>query len=106
MGGSTYSGKGSTSSKRSERPNNRRTSSEERSKSPMVEMLELLAEVEKCRDVVNKKQMDLDSAKNNLKAAEQKVTAQINKLDSATKARLRKMMGGLEDNKEQDDNVK
>ena len=77
---------------------------EERSKSPNVEMLELLEEVERCRDVVATRQADLDSAKKDLERAEQKVSAQINKLDPETKARFRRMMGGLDEKgKEKDE---
>lgn len=94
---SSYSGKGSTTPTKSESPI-RRVS---RGKSAMVEMLELLEEVERCRDVVAEKKADLDSAKKDLERAEQKVSAQINKLDPETKARFRRMMGGL-DEKEQD----
>ena len=100
---SSYSGKGSTNTGRNTSAN-RRSVREERSKSPMVEMLELLEEVERCRDVVATRQADLDSAKKDLERAEQKVSAQINKLDPEIKARFRKMMGEL-DEKEQDDNV-
>ena len=67
-------------------------------------MFELLEEVERCRDAVTSRQADLDSAKKDLERAEQKVSAQINKLDPEIKARFRKMMGEL-DEKEQDDNV-
>lgn len=95
----SYSGKGSTSRSTS---STRKTSTREiKSKSAMVEMLELLEEVERCRDEVATKQTDLDSAKKDLERAEQKVSAQINKLDPETKARFRRMMGGL-DEKEQD----
>lgn len=94
-----YHGKGSTTSSRSESPIRR--TSKARGKSTMVEMLELLEEVERCRDVVAEKKADLDSAKKDLERAEQKVSAQINKLDPETKARFRRMMGGL-DQKEQD----
>ena len=66
-----------------------------RNKSAMVEMLELLEEVERCREVVADRQRDLDSAKNDLERAEQKVSAQINKLDPETKARFRRMIGGI-----------
>lgn len=100
---SSYSGKGSTS--RSE--STIRKASQVRSKSPMVEMLELLEEVERCRDVVTSRQADLDSAKKDLEKAEQKVSAQINKLDPETKARFRRMMGGMDEkgqaNKDKDD---
>ena len=96
---SSYSGKGSTIPSRSESTAKR--ASRAKSKSPMVEMLELLEEVERCRDVVAEKKADLDSAKKDLERAEQKVSAQINKLDPETKARFRRMMGGL-DEKEQD----
>lgn len=100
--GSSYSGKGSTTPSRSESPIRR--ASEVRGKSAMVEMLELLEEVERCRDVVTSRQADLDSAKKDLEKAEQKVSAQINKLDPETKARFRRMMGGLnEKEKEQDE---
>lgn len=100
---SSYSGKGSTNPSRSESPI--RKASQVRSKSPMVEMLELLEEVERCRDVVTERQADLDSAKKDLEKAEQKVSAQINKLDPETKARFRRMMGGLDEKgKEQDEN--
>lgn len=113
---SSYSGKGSTNTTRREstivnsvengvmvsreiRETNRK------SKSPMVEMLELLEEVERYRDVVASRQADLDSAKKDLERAEQKVSAKIDKLDSETKARFRRMMGGLDEKgKEQDDN--
>lgn len=98
---SSYSGKGSTNTSA-----NRRSVREERSKSPKVEMLELLEEVERCRDVVATRQADLDSAKKDLEGAEQKVSAQINKLDLETKARFRRMMGGLDEKekeKEQDE---
>lgn len=99
---SSYSGKGSTSSSRSE--STTRRTSQARSKSPMVEMLELLEEVERCRDVVTSRQADLDSAKKDLEKAEQKVSAQINKLDPETKAKFRRMMGGLDEKeKEQND---
>lgn len=100
---SSYSGKGSTNTGRNTSAN-RRFVREERSKSPMVEMLELLEEIERCRDVVATRQADLDSAKKDLERAEQKVSAQINKLDPETKARFRRMMGGLDEKgKEQDE---
>ena len=95
---SSYSGKGSRSESTTRR------TSQARSKSPMVEMLELLEEVERCRDIVTSRQADLDSAKKDLEKAEQKVSAQINKLDPETKARFRRMMGGLDEKvKEQND---
>lgn len=96
MGASTYySGKGSTS--RRDIMNDiesRRTKTS--NKSAMITMLELLEEVERCRDVVADKQKDLDIAKNNLKRAEQKVSAQMNKLDSETKLRLQRMISGTD----------
>lgn len=98
---SSYSGKGSTS--RSE--STIRKASQVRSKSPMVEVLELLEEVERCRYVVTKRQTDLDSAKKDLEKAKQKVSAQIDKLDPEIKARFRRMMDGLDEKgKEQNDN--
>ena len=81
--------------------NGRGTSRARRSLQEMIEMLDLLEEVEKCREIVAEKKADLDSAKKDLERAEQKVSAQINKLDPETKARFRRMMGGL-DEKEQD----
>lgn len=90
-----YSGKGSTSVSRSESITRRTTKA--KSKSPMIEMLELLEEVEKYREVVTVKQADLDVAKRDLEKAEQRVSAQINKLDPETKARFRRMMGGLDE---------
>ena len=107
---SSYSGKGSTNSSRisdaARVPGTmRERNSEKRNKSPMVEMLELLEEVERCRDVVTERQTDLDSAKKDLEKAEQKVSEQIDKLNPETKARFRRMMGGLDEKgKEQDDN--
>ena len=92
---SSYSGKGSTA------PSKSKKTSKAKSKSPMVEMLELLEEVERCRDVVSEKQADLDSAKKKLEIAEQKVYAQMDRLDPETKDRLKRMMGRL-DEKEQD----
>ena len=104
---SSYSGKGSTSPSRSTSTSRSesvtRRTSPVRSKSAMVEMIELLEEVERCRDVVTSRQADLDSAKKDLEKAEQKVSEQINKLDPETKDRFRRMMGGL-DEKGQDDN--
>ena len=98
----SYDGKGSTNTSRTESQVTRGT--KPRNKSPMVEMLELLEEVERCRDVVATRQADLDSAKKDLERAEQKVSAQINKLDPETKARFRRMMGGLDEKgKEQDE---
>ena len=96
---SSYSGKGSTNPSRSESPIRR--PSKARGKSSMIEMLELLEEVERCRDVVSEKQADLDSAKKKLEIAEQKVYAQMDRLDPETKDRLKRMMGRL-DEKEQD----
>ena len=90
---SSYSGKGSTNTSRSESPVTRGTKT--RNKSAMVEMLEFLEEVERCREVVAERQSDLDSAKKDLERAEQRVSAQINKLDPETKARFRRMMGGI-----------
>jgi len=84
----SYDGKGSISST---------TRSNERQKSSMVEMLELLEEVERCREAVADREKDLNSAKRNLEKAEEKVKAQINKLDPETKARLRRMMGAIGD---------
>lgn len=84
----SYDGKGS-----SRVPSSRATGT--KSKSAMLEMLELLQEVEKCREVVDDKQKALDTAKKALDAAEKKVTAKMEELDPETKARLRKMMGGL-----------
>ena len=89
----SYDGKGSTNTSRSESSVTRGTKT--RNKSAMVEMLELLEEVERCREVVADRQSDLDSAKRDLERAEQKVSAQINKLDPETKARFRRMMGGI-----------
>lgn len=91
----SYNGKGST--RRSESTTVSREPKEEnrKSKSPMAEMLEFLKEVEKCRDDVETKQRALDSAKKALERAEKKVSAQIDKLDPETKARFRKMMGGI-----------
>ena len=96
---SSYSGKGSTTPSRSESPIRR--PSKARGKSSMIEMLELLEEVERCRDVVSEKQADLDSAKKKLEIAEQKVYAQMDRLDPETKDRLKRMMSRL-DEKEQD----
>lgn len=96
---SSYSGKGSTTSSKSGSSSKR--ASKAKSKSPMVEMLELLEEVERCREVVSEKQADLNSAKKNLEIAEQRVYEQMDKLDPETKARLKKMMGRL-DEKSQD----
>lgn len=90
---SSYSGKGTTNTSRSESLVTRETKT--RNKSAMVEMLELLEEVERCREVVVDRQSDLDSAKKDLERAEQKVSAQINKLDPETKDRFRRMMGGI-----------
>lgn len=97
---SSYSGKGSTTVSRSE--NITRKTSQERTKSPAREMLRLLEEVEKCREVVTSKQADLDSAKRDLKKAEQKALEQVNKLDPQTKARFKSILGVVEE-KEQDD---
>ena len=97
----SYSGKGSTSVS-SSTSSTQRTTRETKSKSPMVEMLELLEEVERCREVVTERQADLDTAKRDLEKAEQKVSAQINKLDPKTKAIFRRMMGGFEKNDDQD----
>ena len=96
---SSYSGKGSTTSSKSGSSSKR--ASKAKGKSPMVEMLELLEEVERCREVVSEKQADLNSAKKNLEIAEQRVYEQMDKLDPETKARLKKMMGRL-DEKSQD----
>ena len=96
---SSYSGKGSTTSSKSGSSSKR--ASKAKSKSPMVEMLELLEEVERCREVVSEKQADLNFAKKNLEIAEQRVYEQMDKLDPETKARLKKMMGRL-DEKSQD----
>lgn len=99
---SSYSGKGSSSIDTS---SNRRTSTRKtRVKNPMTEMLELLEEVERCRDVVTSKKAELDSAKQDLAKAEQKVSAQIDKLDPETKARFRRMMSRLDEKgKDRDD---
>lgn len=100
---SSYSGKGSTNTGRNTSAN-RKSVREERSKSPMVEMLDLLDEVERCRYVVATRQAYLDSAKKDLERAKQKVSAQINKLDQETKSRFRRMMDGLDEKgKEQDE---
>lgn len=101
MGASNYNGKGSTSSTLGESPIRRK--SQVRSNSPMVEMLELLEEVEKCRDIVESRQYDLDSAKKDLEKAEQKVSAKVEELDPQTKARYRKMLGGIEEKGEEKD---
>ena len=99
---SSYSGKGSTTTSTSRSTSStRKNVRETKSKSSMLEMLKLLEEVERCREVVTKKQNDLDSAKEDLEKAEQKVTAQIDKLDPETKNRLRKMMGVLEEKDEE-----
>lgn len=98
---SGYSGKGSTNISRREIDskledrNLIKKKSKTKDKSAMVEMLELLEEVERCREVVTDRQSDLDSAKKDLERAEQKVSDQINKLDPETKARFRRMMGGI-----------
>ncbi len=100
----SYSGKGSTNTSRStSTSSSRRPVREERGKSPMVEMLELLEEVERCRDVVASRQADLDSAKKDLEKAEKRVSAQINKLDPETKARFRRMMGGMDSQEQEQD---
>lgn len=99
---SSYSGKGSTSVS-SNTSSTRRTTRETKSKSPMVEMLKLLEEVERCRDAVTEKQKDLDSAKKDLEKAEQRVSEQIDKLDPETKARFRRMMGGLAEKENNDE---
>ena len=96
---SSYSGKGSTTSSKSGSSSKR--ASKAKSKSPMVEMLELLEEVERCREDVSEKQADLNSAKKNLEIAEQRVYEQMDKLDPETKGRLKKMIGRL-DEKSQD----
>lgn len=75
--------------------NKKKSVGEKKSKSPMLEMLDLLKEVEELRDKVEKKQADLDSAIQELKRAEKKVSDQIEKLDPNTRARLRSIMGGL-----------
>lgn len=113
---SGYSGKGSTNRTRSTivnsvvdgvmvsreigRKNNR-------NKSPMEEMLELLGEVERKRIVVEEKrsnvesaERELEEAKEDLREAERAVSGQINKLDPETKARFRRMMGGEEERDE------
>lgn len=104
MGASSYTsydGKGST--RREKRITEKKSSV--RNESAMIKMLELLEEVERCRDVVVAKQADLDSARRDLEIAEQKVSKQINNLDSETKARLRRMMGVLNEKEQgQDDN--
>lgn len=96
----SYDGKGSTNTSRTESQVTRGT--KPRNKSPMVEMLELLEEVERCREIVAEKQSDLDSAKKDLERAEKKVSAQIDKFDPETKARFKRMMGGI-GNQEQGD---
>lgn len=100
MGASSYSGKGSASQSR---PSYR----EKNSASEMAKTLDLLQEVERCREIVDARKMELRTAEADLERAEQNVSAQINKLDPKTKARFRRMMGGLDTRKNgQDENVR
>ncbi len=91
-----YSGKGSTSPSRSESII-RRTTQTRSKKTPMLELLNLLEEVESCREDVALKKANLDSARKKLEKAEQKVSEKVNELDPETKARFRRMMGSIDE---------
>ena len=83
----SYSGKGSSSTNSSSRSTPKKeTTTPERSQSTMRDMLELLEEVERCRDAV-------EAAKKELEKAELRVMAEMKKLDPATRTRLKRMMG-------------
>lgn len=94
---SSYSGKGSTNISTS------RETRSSRGKSSMREMLELLEEVERCREVVEEKQSDLEKAKSDLARAEQRVSTQINQLDPALKAKFRSMMAEIDAQEQKED---
>ena len=87
MGSYSYSGKGSTT-------NSYSTSRLSRKKSEMLVMMELLEEVEKCRQDVEDKKMDLKEAEKRLEQAEAKVKQQVNKLDPQVTAKLRSLLDG------------
>lgn len=102
MGASNYS---STSSNFSRRiTSSRIIAKEERRKSAMKEMLELLEEVENCRDDVDQRKIDLELAKKELQfaereleKAEERVADQLNNLDPDTRNRFRRMIGAMDD---------
>ena len=71
-----------------------RTSRSSRRKSEMLVMMELLEDVEKCRQDVEDKRMDLEEAKKRLERAEAKVRLQVNKLDPEVTAKLRSLLDG------------
>lgn len=83
---SSYSGKGSSYSSSSARRSRE-------SVTPMRQMLSLLEDVEDCRADVKERELELDRAMKELKNAEAKVTAQIDKLDPQMRNRLIRMLG-------------
>mgnify|MGYP005784037303 FL=1 len=71
-----------------------RTSRSSRRKSEMLVMMELLEEVEKCRQDVEDKKMNLKEAEKRLEQAEAKVKQQVNNLDPQVTAKLRNLFDG------------
>ena len=71
-----------------------RTSRSSRRKPEMLVMMELLEEVEKCRQDVEDKKMNLKEAEKRLEQAEAKVKQQVNKLDPQVTAKLRNLFDG------------
>lgn len=71
-----------------------RTSRSSRRKSEMLVMMELLEEVEKCRQDVEDKKMNLKEAEERLEQAEAKVKQQVNNLDPQVTAKLRNLFDG------------
>ena len=71
-----------------------RTSRSSRRKSEMLVMMELLEEVEKCRQDVEDKKMNLKEAEKRLVQAEAKVKQQVNNLDPQVTAKLRNLFDG------------
>lgn len=71
-----------------------RTSRSSRRKSEMLVMMELLEEVEKCRQDVEDKKMNLKEAEKRLEQAEAKVKQQVNNRDPQVTAKLRNLFDG------------
>ena len=90
MGGSRYSGKGSTTI--TNKPKKTETIKDNK-RSEMMTMLRLLEDVEKCRGTVEQKKFDLEKAEKALEEAEKKVARQVERLSPEDKARFRRMLG-------------
>lgn len=100
MGSSSYSGKGSSSYSSYSEPVRKPA---ELKKSPMEDMLKLMAVAEQNRRIVNQRREGVSNAERELTRAEQQlrnserqVMMQLEKLDPETRDTLRRMMEGLD----------